>query len=67
MMTVYIQRKKCVKKWNEKVPRMCQASYSRNSNADDLLLYKSVEDYQQLPIEVLRGDVTGCVMTVLQP
>jgi len=23
MMTVYIQRKKCAKKWNEKVPRMC--------------------------------------------
>ena len=23
MMTVYMQRKKCVKKWNENVPRMC--------------------------------------------
>jgi len=23
MMTVYIQRKKCVKKWDENVPRMC--------------------------------------------
>jgi len=28
MMTVYIQRKKCVKKWNEKVPRMFLALFS---------------------------------------
>ena len=27
MMTVYIQRKKCVKKWNEKVPRMLPNTY----------------------------------------